>query len=142
MQAKPICPDASFVMRLLLATDEDHPAVQRWREWEKQGLVPTAPALLGYEVTNALHRYERMGELLPDEVDDALALSHDLAIRLVEDPNLHQRALRIARELALPAAYDAHYIALAERLGCEFWTFDARLVRAASAKLPWVRFCG
>jgi len=41
---------------------------------------------------------------------------------------------------AEPAAvYDAHYLALAERLGAEMWTADRRLCQAVGAALPWVR---
>lgn len=32
--------------------------------------------------------------------------------------------------------------ALAEILGCEFWTADERLVNAAKDKLPWNRWLG
>jgi predicted nucleic acid-binding protein len=38
------------------------------------------------------------------------------------------------------AAYDSFYLALAERLRCELWTADQRLVRTTS--LPWVRLAG
>jgi predicted nucleic acid-binding protein len=38
------------------------------------------------------------------------------------------------------AAYDSFYLALAQRLGCELWTFDRRLANAAAA--PWVRYMG
>ena len=33
---------------------------------------------------------------------------------------------------------DAHYLALAERENCEFWTADTRLLNAINGKLPWV----
>ncbi len=39
-------------------------------------------------------------------------------------------------------SYDAHYLALAEHLGCEFWTADKRLHNAVHEKLPWVRGLG
>lgn len=37
------------------------------------------------------------------------------------------------------ATYDAHYLALADQLGAEFWTTDRKLVRAVQPSLPWVR---
>jgi predicted nucleic acid-binding protein len=40
---------------------------------------------------------------------------------------------------SLPAAYDAHYLALAAQLGGEFWTADAKLAGVVQAELPWVR---
>ena len=70
------------------------------------------------------------GELLPDEVDDALAVTLRLGIELVENDDLHRRALAFGRRFELAALYDAHYLALARQLDCELWTFDKRLAKA------------
>ena len=51
-------------------------------------------------------------------------------------------ALDIADAYGLPAAYDAHYLALADLLGCEFWTDDRRLLRQVSHDLLFVRWLG
>jgi len=51
---------------------------------------------------------------------------------------MHRRALQLAQELNLSAAYDAHYLALAEQFGAEFWTADQRLANNVSSRLPWV----
>lgn len=67
----------------------------------------------------------------------------DIALRFeiatYEDADLRRRALKLAEALSLPATYDAHYLALAERLGAEFWTADRCLAQAAQKALPWVR---
>jgi predicted nucleic acid-binding protein len=89
-------------------------------------------------VSNALHRYVVHGELLPEEALEGLEAALDLGITLYGDRELHKRALRLAERLSLPAAYDAHYLALAETLGAEFWTADRRLIDAVGAALPWV----
>jgi predicted nucleic acid-binding protein len=65
-----------------------------------------------------------------------------LGITLHGDAALHRRALALAEHLELSAAYDAHYLALAERLGTEFWTADQRLGNAMSSILPWVHEAG
>ena len=52
---------------------------------------------------------------------------------------LYRRALEIAEQHDLPTAYDAHYMALAERLRCVLWTDDQRLLRALRGNLPFVR---
>jgi predicted nucleic acid-binding protein len=41
------------------------------------------------------------------------------------------RALMLADTLGLSAAYDMHYLALAEAIGCELWTADAKFHRQA-----------
>jgi len=48
----------------------------------------------------------------------------------------HHRALEIASRLKLPATYDAHYLALVERLGVELVTADRRLFAAARRAFP------
>jgi predicted nucleic acid-binding protein len=60
-------------------------------------------------------------------------------VRLYGEEQLHRRALALAERFALPAAYDAHDLALAYWLGGEFWTADRRLVQAVGDELPWVR---
>ncbi len=58
---------------------------------------------------------------------------------LVPSPPLHHDALTLCDAHLLPAAYDAHYVALAQHLGCLFWTDDQRLLRLVGAVLPFVR---
>ncbi len=85
-----------------------------------------------------MRRYVAHGELNPEEAADALEAALGLDIALYGDRDLHRRALALAGRFSLPAAYDAHYLALAERLGAEFWTADRRLTHAIGAALPWV----
>ena len=59
---------------------------------------------------------------------------------VIHNPDgLHQRALALAHAYRLPAAYDAHYLALAEYFGCELWTDDGRLFRGVQDDLSFVR---
>ena len=57
-------------------------------------------------------------------------------------PNLHVRAVQLASLLKQSAAYDAHYLAVAESIGCELWTADERFYRAASPSIDNVRWIG
>jgi len=139
LEPAPVCVDASFVVRLILPADDRNPAHSLWRKWREESLVPVAPGLLYYEVTNALYRYERLGELLAEEVDEALAIAMRLNIRRVEDDDLHRQALSLARSHDLSAAYDSHYLALGRRLGCDVWTFDRKLAQATGEALPLLR---
>jgi len=131
-----VCLDASFILRLLTSTTPDAPAMRMWREWHKEERRLVAPALLYYEVTNALHRYMIHGELTPQEASELLDKALALDIRIYGDPDLHRRALQMAQLFSLPAAYDAHYLALTEQLGAELWTADQRLIRAADPRWP------
>ena len=138
MHSSPICVDASLVVRLLVSGATESPVVQLWKGWHEAGCFLVAPTLLFYEVSNALHRYTAQGELLPEEVAEALEAALGMGITLYGDADLHRRALELAERFSLPATYDAHYLALAERLGAEFWTADRRLTRAVQAALQWV----
>jgi predicted nucleic acid-binding protein len=112
--------------------------VRMWSAWYEGGHTVVAPGLLYYEVSNALHRYVILGELLPEEAAAALEAALALEIDLYSDADLHRRALRLAERFSCSAAYDAHYLALAERLGAAFWTADQRLAKAVAHTLPWV----
>ncbi len=138
MNSSPVCVDASFIVRLVEVGAYQSPFVVLWMEWCEAQRPLVAPTLLYYELSNALHRYVVHEDLLPEEATGALNAALELKIVLYGDANLHRRALDLAHRLSLPATYDAHYLALAERLGAEFWTADQRLVQAVSPALPWV----
>lgn len=92
-----------------------------------------------YEVANVLHQYVRHSSLQPEEAGDALRIALSLNIQLYRDTALHTQAANLARELELPATYDAHYLALAQQMGATFWTADQRLIRKVDSKLDFMR---
>jgi len=132
-----LCIDANLVIRLV-ADPKDETVRQLWEQWDAERRQLAAPALLYYEVANALYRYQKLGLMSASSVRLALKAALSLPLRLHDDPGLHQRALDLAEQFSLPTAYDAHYLALAEWLGGEFWTADRRLVQAVQAESPWV----
>jgi len=126
-----------------LVTDPaDGPIDMLWAGWRATPEAFAAPALLRYEITNALYRLGRYGRLRSSAVEEALASALNIPIQLHDEPGLHLEATRIAQRFNLPAAYDAHYLALAERLAVEFWTADRRLEQAVASALPWVHLAG
>jgi len=135
----PVCVDASVVVRLLIDTPETVRVEALWDGWAAAERLIVAPSLLYYEVTNALYRYERAGHLTGDEVQQAIHTALALEIRVGSDQGLHLDAAILARRLGLGATYDAHYLALSQKLGAEFWTGDRRLAAAAKDSLPFVR---
>jgi predicted nucleic acid-binding protein len=132
-----ICVDASLVVRLV--SDPNAGTLrQLWDQWIQQGQKVAAPSLLRYELTNALYRYQRHGMLNSVAVRRSLRAALALPIDLRSDASLHERAMDLAGRFQLPAAYDAHYLALAEQLGAALWTTDQRLVNSVQPALGWV----
>lgn len=120
------CVDASLVIRLLVH-QKSLSVRQLWEQWDQDGEKIVAPALIFYEVTNGLYRYQRQGWLSSAVIEAALKAALALPIMIIDDRELHLRAREYAMQFDLPAAYDAHYLALAEKLDCPFWTVDQRL---------------
>lgn len=97
-----------------------------------------APVLLRYEALNGIYRTSRAAQIPAETMRAATASILDLPIEMVDDPELHRRALEFAIRFDLPATYDAHYLALADQHGCELWTNDRRLHAAVTPDLPWI----
>jgi predicted nucleic acid-binding protein len=133
-----LCVDANLVIRLV-ADPRDEAVRRMWEQWDAEKRQLAAPTLLYYEVSNALYRYQTQGFLSASAMRLALQAALSLPLSLYGEADLHWRALDLAARFSLPATYDAHYLALAERLGGEFWTADRRLVQAVQMELEWVR---
>ncbi len=131
------CVDAGVVVRLLSPGYPEVPAL--WREFRRSKATLVAPLLLRYEVTNSFHRMRRAGTMTDTEVSGQLRRALELPIDYHDEVGLHGEAARIAARFGQAATYDAHYLALAERLGIDLWTTDRRLVKAVGDQLPWVR---
>lgn len=102
-----------------------------------------AHSVLSHEMTNILRQQIRKADGM-SLVAASRALADFLAssIEFRSPPGLHQLALAIADDYGLLAPYDAHYLALSDMLGCEFWTADVRLPRRVQRALPFARWLG
>ena len=138
MTEKISCVDANFVVRLVNNPSETSPYLTLWDRWEQSQTQIIAPTLLCYEVTNVFHRMRRAGQLLDTEAQQSLNNALNLSIRFYGDRQLHQQALEIAQQFNLPAAYDAHYLALAQRFKAVLYTGDKRLFNTVHPTLPWI----
>ncbi|WP_293158850.1 type II toxin-antitoxin system VapC family toxin [Okeania sp. SIO2C9] len=105
---------SSFIIRLATIGTEVPRFSNLWTQWELQGYSKITPTFFYYEVTNAFHRYVISGLLTSEEATEALEYILSLEIILHGNASLHRRALNLAQNLTLSAAYDAHYLALAE----------------------------
>ena len=133
--------DASLALKWVVSeVDSDTARALRLR-WEEREEPLIAPSIFRSEVTNRLHRMTRRRQLMTDEAKEALSiLLPSVSIR--EPKGLYYQALAIARQLGMGATYDALYVALAEAEGCELWTADRKLARAARPVFPQVRWVG
>ena len=112
------------------------------RSWARDGITVIAPYLMPAEVSNALHKRVVGQELSVAAASDLMETLLASGFELREKPLIHVRAIEIASELGQRAAYDAHYLALAEELDCELWTADARFYSAAGASAERIRLLG
>ena len=133
--------DASLALKWVLPEDHTDEAVALRTRWHDGAESLIAPPVFRPEVTNALHKRVRRGDVSRVQASEAVVyLTASVTIR--EPPDLYTRAFALAGELRLGAVYDALYVALAESEGCELWTADRRLVRSAQAQMPQVRWVG
>lgn len=98
-----------------------------------------APDLLLYEVNHALWRAERRGRVSEAQVEQILAALKKLELELL--PLDWEEILPLARQ-ANCSAYDAAYLALAQRTGEPLVTADERLYHTAAGRFSWVRRLG
>ena len=124
--------DASLAFKWLVEEVDSEKAESLVEVWNDRGIQTIAPYFMSAEVTNILHQRVRRGEM---RLEEGLRLIEKLlssGIELRHSLDIHRRALELASELGQGAAYDAHYLALAEILDCEMWTADERFYRVAS----------
>jgi predicted nucleic acid-binding protein len=117
-----IVPDASAVLEVLLRRPSA-PAI----EATLFSNTLHAPHLLDLEVTQALRRYWRIGELATQRAEEAFADLANLPLERYPHDVLLPRIWELRRNVT---AYDAAYLALAEALDAPLLTCDARLAKA------------
>ena len=138
MNRSRVCVDSNLALKLVLAEEDSQLAEALWAHFSGHGTEVVAPPLLWYEATSVLRNKVFSGRLSIERGRRGLGIILDMSITSDASPGLHQEAWELAAELALPSAYDAHYLALAQSLDRQFWTADGRLHRAVSQDLPWV----
>ncbi len=135
--------DANVAVRSILSETDSLKAF--WEKVDQENLTPCAPRLWMSETTSAIRFLLSQKELTPDDAEDALRTIHGLRVEIInEDEELSLRALELAGKLGQSKAYDAFYLALAEKLVAEFWTADERLYNRCrkDLKLSWVHWIG
>jgi predicted nucleic acid-binding protein len=121
--------DSSIFIASAFTEQHTEQAVALFASLEREQSSIHAPHLLHYEVVSVIRKLVSSGRLPPVQ---GLAIRNEvlqIPVRLHFDRELVERAYDFAQDLKLPRAYDAQYLALAERLGC---------VRTAVPLLRWL----
>ena len=134
---RPVAVLDSNIIIYLITEPDNTPSARLWHELYQTHLI-VMPSLARWEMANAFYRIGRAGKMSTRMVDSALVVMQQLSIRFDNGAD-HLRAIHIARQFDLKAAYDAHFLALAERLGCDLWTADKELHRSVASLLSWVK---
>jgi len=133
--------DANLSVRSILSEADRLKAF--WEKVDQENLTPCAPRLWVSETTSAVRSLVFQKALSHDEAEEILRAIHGLQVEIMdEDEDLSQRALELAGKLGQSKAYDAFYLALAEKLVVDFWTADERLYNRChkDLKLRWVHW--
>lgn len=138
---KAVVVDTNVAIKWILKEPDSDIAKALLAEWIHKEIILLAPGLFAYEATNILYKNVRKGEISLERARYALTtiLNSELELIFSQDAFFSTRAIELADQYGLLATYDAHYLALAEREGCELWTADTRMWKAVQGKIPWVR---
>jgi predicted nucleic acid-binding protein len=129
--------DASVILRAFFPDEAQAQAQAVVREHVAGRIQLKAPELLPYELANAVWQAERRRRISAAQANEILQAMEGLQIEIL--PLAWGEMLPLARRFEC-SAYDAAYLALAERLGEPLVTGDERLYHAVHAHLDWVQF--
>lgn len=108
----------------------------------EQGSEIVAPALLQYELIAVIRKWVYRELTTPQQAETALNTLLRYPVFTVVDNTLLRRAYELAAVYNRPTAYDAQYLAVAERFQCDFWTADERLYNAVKDEFPRIYWLG
>ncbi|QVV68754.1 type II toxin-antitoxin system VapC family toxin [Synechococcus sp. LA31] len=123
--------DASAVVRII----EGSPQAAAFQQAVLDAELVLAPELMLTEVSNALWRLQRAGQLQAESLQQCLSRAAALVDHIEPDRHLQVEALALACHLDHPV-YDCLYLALARREAAILLTADQRLQRLAATVLP------
>jgi len=123
--------DASAVVRII----EGSPQTATFQQAVLDAELVLAPELMLTEVSNALWRLQRAGQLQVEGLQQCLSRGAALVDHIEPDRHLQVEALALACHLDHPV-YDCLYLALARREAALLLTADQKLMTLATQVLP------
>ncbi len=133
-----VCLDASVLVKVLVQEPDSAAARRLLQALRDSAEAPVVPCLAAFEVTSALYGKLCASLVSLHDVRAGLEVLGDLPLEMMHPPSIHEEAVALAQRLEKVSIYDAHYLALAQHLRCEFWTADEDLFHAVASQLPWV----
>lgn len=135
--------DANILIAFGLADEPLHrQAKHMLSAWRTSGERLTAPRLFRSEITAVVRKAVYQQRLTPEQGRSMLARLLLYPVEFYDDDGLLKEAYDRAVRFNHPRAYDTQYMALAERLDCEFWTADERLVNSTQGQFNRIRWLG
>jgi predicted nucleic acid-binding protein len=135
--------DANILVAFGLADEPLHTqAKQILSAWQTTGEHLAAPRLFRSEITAVVRKVVYQQRMTPEQGRTMLAQLLIYPLEFHEDDMLLKEAYEFAVRFNRPRAYDTQYMALAERLNCEFWTADERLVNGTQEQFGHIRWLG
>lgn len=112
------------------------------KQLRAEGVQLHAPSLLRYEMVAVSRKAVYRGRVTAEEGRRARDQLLRYPVTLHLDDDLLKRGYELATQYNRPTAYDAQYLALSERLGCDFWTADERMFNAVKDRFTTIRWLG
>ena len=134
--------DASLAVKWGLPEPYTQQAFELADRWANDETQLIAPCLILAEITNAIYKRVNRREMDLSIARQALHTVLEFGIEIREEPGLSERVLELAHALKMSTTYDAHYLALAEKYGCDLWTGDRRLYNSTKNRFSWVKCLG
>jgi predicted nucleic acid-binding protein len=132
--------DANLALALVLPLPYMGRATALYDEWISLRIPLYVPMLWEYEVTSGVRKAVAQNAIAAADAQETLERVLRISVtRSAPDRELDVSALAWATRLSQIVAYDAQYLALAERLGAVFWTADRKLaIRAGGVGAAFV----
>jgi predicted nucleic acid-binding protein len=110
--------------------------------WTKSETRLIAPRLFRSELVAVVRKAVFQSRITHEQGAEFLNILLETPVTFFEDDDLLREAYKIAYRFNLPRAYDAQYLALAERFQVDFWTADETLYNSISSRFSYIRWLG
>ena len=135
--------DANVLVAFGLSDEPLHAeARQILSVWKAAAETLAAPRLFRSELAAVARKVVFQQRITHEEGRAILTRLLAYPVDFYEDDALFMAAFEFSEKFNRPRAYDAQYLALSDRLSCDFWTADERLFNAVREDFPRIRWLG